>query len=89
MSVVIVDPQIARDNFLKKPFRLKHTLANNPLFALSRLVELAKSLPSDAIEYNSGKVSVGARPEDVPKIDLPAEDVIKTIEHAKDRKSVV
>ena len=80
MSVVIVDQQIARDNFLKKPFRLKHTLANNPLFALSRLVELAKSLPSDAIEYNSGKVAIGAKPEDVPKIDRLAEDVIKSIE---------
>lgn len=80
MSVVIVDPQIARDNFLKKPFRLKHTLANNPLFTLPRLVELAKSLPGDAIEYNSGKVAIGAKPEDVPKIDRSAEDVIKSIE---------
>ena len=80
MSVVIVDRQIARENFLKKPFRLKHTLANNPLFALSRLVELAKSLPRDAIEYNSGKVAIGAKPEEVPKIDRSAEDVIKSIE---------
>ncbi len=82
MSIVIVDPQVAKENFLKRPFRLKHSLADNALFTLPRLVELAKSLPRDAIEYNSGKVSVGARPEDVPKIDLPAEDVIKTIEHA-------
>lgn len=80
MSLVIVDPQIARDNFFKKPFRLRHTLANNPLFTLSRLVELAKSLPRDAIEYNSSKVAIGAKPEEVPKIDRSAEDVIKSIE---------
>ena len=82
MSIVMVDTQIARENFLKKPFRLQHGLANSPLFALPKLVELAKSLPRDAIEYNSGKVSIGAKPEDVPKIDRPAEDVIKSIETA-------
>lgn len=82
MSIVIVDRELARKNFLKQPFRLQHSLSFNPLFALPRLVQLAKTLPRDAIEYNSGKVAVGARPEDVPKIDLPAEDVIKTIEHA-------
>lgn len=80
MSVVIVNQQTARNYFLKKPFRLQHTLADNPLFALSRLVELAKSMPRDAIEYNSGKVAIGAKPEDVPKIGRSAEDVIKSIE---------
>jgi hypothetical protein len=80
MSIVIVDPKIAHQHFLKKPFMLKHTLADHPLFALPRLVELAKSLPRDSIEYNSGKVSVGVKPEDVPKIDMAAEDVIRSIE---------
>lgn len=80
MSVVIVDQQTARANFLKRPFGLKHTLAGNQLFTLSRLVELAKSMPRDAIEYSSGKVAIGAKPEDVPKIDRSAEDVIKSIE---------
>lgn len=82
MSIVIVDQQIARDNFLKTPFRLKHSLADNGLFTLQRLIELAKSQPRDAIEYNSGKVAVGVKPEDVPKIDMPAVDVIQSIEHA-------
>jgi Cupin-like domain len=82
MSIVIVDQHTARDNFLKKPFRLKHTLADNALFTLPRLIELAKSQPRDAIEYNSGKVAVGVKPEDVPKIDMPVVDVIKSIEHA-------
>jgi hypothetical protein len=82
MSVVIVDSQTAKENFLKHPFRLKHRLADNPLFSLSRLVELAKSMPRDAIEYNSGKVAIGVKPEDVPKIDMAAEDVIRSIEKA-------
>jgi Cupin-like domain len=82
MSIVIIDQKTARENFLKKPFCLKHSLANNALFTLPRLIQLAKSLPRDAIEYNSGKVAVGARPEDIPKIDMAAEDVIRTIEKA-------
>ncbi len=82
MSIVIVDQQIARENFLKRPFRLKHTLADHPLFTLPRLIELAKSQPRDSIEYSSGKVAVGAKPEDIPKIDRPAEAVIKSIEEA-------
>ena len=82
MSTVTVDPDIAREKFLKRPFTLKHALADHPLFTLQRLVELAQSLPRDRIEYNSGKVAPGTKPEDVPKIDLPAEDVIRRIETA-------
>ncbi len=82
MSIVSIDPAVAREKFLKRPFKLKHGLSGHPLFSLQRLVELAKSLPRDRIEYNSGKVAVGVKPEDVPKIDMPAEDVIRTIETA-------
>ncbi len=67
--------------FHKAPFRLKHALADHELFSLSRLVELAKSLPRDHIEYSSGKVDIDQRPEDIPKIDLPADQVIRQIEH--------
>ena len=80
MSIVIVDNKLASENFLKKPFRLKHSLAGNPLFTLPRLVALAKSQPRDAIEYNSGKVAVGAKSCEVPKLDMPAEAVISSIE---------
>lgn len=83
MRIVSVDSTMARENFLKQPFMLKHALADHPLFTLPRLVELAKSLPRDRIEYNGGKVAVGAKPEEVPKIDMPAEDVIARIETAK------
>jgi len=82
MSIVHVDPAFAQQNFLKRAFTLKHGLADNPLFTLPRLVELAKSMPRDAIEYNSGKIAVGIKGEDIPKIDRPAEDVIKSIETA-------
>jgi D-lyxose ketol-isomerase len=82
MSIVSIDPRIAREKFLKRAFELKHGLSDHPLFTLPCLVELAKSLPRDRIEFNSGKVAVGVKPENVPKIDMPAEDVIRKIETA-------
>ena len=82
MTIVHADSNLMREKFLKQPFTLKHGLADNPLFSLQRLITLAKSLPRDLIEYNSGKVAIGVKPEDIPKIDMPAEAVIKSIETA-------
>ena len=82
MSIVVVDSALAKASFLRKPFQLKHNLVGHPLFTLERLVQLAKSMPRDQIEYNSGKVAVGVKPEDVPKIDMAPEAVIKSIEKA-------
>lgn len=80
MTLVSVDAATAKTKFLKTAFTLKHSLADHPLFALSKLVELAKSMPRDKIEYNSGKVAIGVKPEDVPKIDKSPEEVIRAIE---------
>ncbi len=82
MSIVQVDPAIARQKFLKQPFMLKHSLADHPAFALDKLVELAQAMPRDRIEYASGKVAIGVKPEDVPTIDLPPAEVVRSIETA-------
>lgn len=80
MTLVHIDSATAKAKFLKEAFTLKHTLAGHPLFTLPRLVELAKSMPRDRIEYNSGKVAVGVKPEDIPRIDKSPDDVIRSIE---------
>jgi Cupin-like domain len=80
MSIISLDQSTAKAKFLKEAFTLRHHLVGNALFALPRLVELAKSLPRDRIEYNSGAVAVGVKPEDVPRIDMAPEDVIRSIE---------
>jgi hypothetical protein len=80
--MVTADPTVAREKFLKRPFALKHALADHPLFSLPRLVALAQSLPRDRIEYNSGKLPVGVKPEDVPRLDMPIAQVIRQIETA-------
>jgi Cupin-like domain len=82
MSIVTVDANVARDKFLKAPFALKHSLADHPLFTLERLIQLAQSMPRDRIEYNSGKVQPGQKPEDIASIDMPPAEVIKRIEEA-------
>ena len=82
MSIITLDPSIASQKFLKEAFTLKHHLVGNPLFTLPRLVSLAKSMPRDHIEYNSGKVAISVKPEDVPKIDMAPAEVIKSIETA-------
>ncbi len=80
MTLLALEDDLVRSKFHREPFQLRHTLADHPLFTLPRLIELAKSMPRDRIEYNSGKVAVGQRPEDIPQIDLPAEEVIRQIE---------
>ena len=82
MSIVTIDAGVAREKFLKAPFALTHGLTDHPLFTLERLVELAQSMPRDRIEYNSGKLLPGQRPQDIPSIDMAPPEVIKRIEEA-------
>jgi hypothetical protein len=70
------------DKLYRAPFHISHTLSDNPLFQLDRLVELAQSMPADRIEYNSGAVPPGVRPEDVPGLEMSVDDVIRQIETA-------
>ena len=80
MTLLALDDDLVCSKFHREPFQLKHTLADHPLFKLEKLIELAKSMPRDRIEYSSGNVGIDQRPEDIPRIDLPAEDVIRQIE---------
>ena len=82
MSLVAIGSAIVREKFLKSCFTLEHGLADHPLFALPRPVQLTQSLPRDRIEHNSSKVAVGARPEEVPKIDMNAAAAISSIKTA-------
>ena len=82
MPLIELDRAQARARFHRAPFAMKHGLAGHDLFTLPRLVALAQSMPRDRIEYNSGKLEPGVRPENVPGIAMPAEDVIRRIENA-------
>ena len=82
MPLIALDRSKARAGFHRAPFAMRHGLAGHDLFTLPRLVELAKSMPRDRIEYNSGRIEPGVRPEDVPGLTIPAEEVIRRIENA-------
>ncbi|ALA17576.1 MULTISPECIES: cupin-like domain-containing protein [Chelatococcus] len=66
--------------FPREPFATRHNLADHPLFSLTTLARLAKTLPRDRVEYNAGDVAPGVKPEDVPTLDMPAEEVVHRIE---------
>src|SRR5262245_54598305 len=60
------------------PFLLRHNLTGHPLFELPRLVELSKRLTN--IEYSSGKVPIGLKPELTPRTGLSVQETIRRIE---------
>jgi hypothetical protein len=74
-----VDREVFAAYFDKKPFHIRHGLADHPLFALPRLMELARRLPEAFVEYNAGALPVGVRPEDTPRTGLSAEETVRRI----------
>ena len=50
-----------RGKLYRSPMQVRHGFASNELFRLDRLVELARSMPRDRIEYNSGDVPPGVK----------------------------
>jgi oxalate decarboxylase/phosphoglucose isomerase-like protein (cupin superfamily) len=60
--------------------RLCHSLADQPLLKLERLVELGAAFPPESVEYNPGNLPIGIRPEDVPAPKLSITETIRSIE---------
>jgi len=69
-----------RARFPRETFPIQHDLAGHPLFALPRLIELAKTLPRDQLEYNSGKVGITQAADATPAVDLEPAEIIRRIE---------
>lgn len=64
----------------RAPFAITHELKDHALFTLPRLVELARSMPRDRIEYNSGKAAIDQDPQTTEAVDLSPADVVRRIE---------
>jgi ribosomal protein L16 Arg81 hydroxylase len=67
-------------DFDSKPFIVRHSLANHPLFELRRLAELARGISQENVEYNSGDVAVSLNPDATPRTGLSVEETIERIE---------
>ena len=78
-ALITVDPEICAAYFDRKPFHVRHALADHPLFALPRLMELARRLPEPFVEYNAGGLAVGVRPEETPRTGLSAAETVRRI----------
>ncbi len=72
-----------RAKFDKQPFLIEHDLCDHPLFDLNRILELAKQLPEDRVEYNLGDLPIGVDPAATPRNGMSVEDTIKRIETCK------
>lgn len=65
------------------PATLRHELAGHPLSAMDRLMKLARTLPADRIEYNSGDLPIGQDPDETPMNGLSAEETLRRIAENK------
>ncbi|MDF1780729.1 MAG: cupin-like domain-containing protein [Alcanivoracaceae bacterium] len=71
------------DRYPWRRFTIQHTLNNHPSLSLERLVEVARSLPRERVEFNLGTVDIGMRPEKVPINGLTPEETVRRIEENK------
>ncbi len=75
-----IDSETFRTHFNRKPYLLPHHLGDHPLFALPRLIELARSLPAEFVEYNAGNIPVSIDSRLTPRNGLSVEETIRRIE---------
>jgi hypothetical protein len=74
-----IDPEVFAAYFDRKPFHVRHALGDHPLFALPRLMQLARALPEEYVEYNGGALPVGVPPDQTPRNGLSAEETVRRI----------
>lgn len=78
-----IDSAQFRTHFDRQPFMIGHRLCDHPLFSLERLLELARSLPADCVEYNAGDIPLSLAPEMTPRNGLTADETLRRIADCK------
>ena len=82
-SLLRIDPARFGERFARQPFVVRHRLSDHPLFGLPRLIELARALPEDRVEYNAGDVPVSLDPARTPRTGLSIDETIRRIEECR------
>ena len=80
MTLLKLDPPVVSGCLNVRPFQIGHDLTQHPLFALPRLLELARQLPEANVEYNAGNIPVSVCPAETPRTGLSVEETIRRIE---------
>ena len=78
-----IDPATFRGCFDRRPFLIGHALTNHPLFEITRLMRLCRSLPESSVEYNAGNIPISVDPKRTPGNGLSAEETIRRIAQCK------
>lgn len=78
-----IDTDAFRGSFDRRPFLIGHDLTNHPLFGISRLMRLCRSLPETSVEYNAGNIPICVDPKRTPGNGLSAEETIRRIAECK------
>jgi hypothetical protein len=78
------EPEAFSSQFEKYGFSFAHRLAGHPLFAIEKLIVLAKSLSEvpGQVVYDAGDVRVDQRWDEVPLCDVPAHVLMERIDTA-------
>jgi hypothetical protein len=82
MKLLELESDTFRAQFPRRPFLVRHHLADHPLFAISRLLELSKALPESCVEYNEGNIPVNMGYQASPRTGLSVEETIRRIREA-------
>ena len=83
MALLDFDRSRFAADFNVRPFAVRHALADHPAFRLERLVELARRLPADTVEYNAGDLPLTQDPKLTPQTGLSIEETIRRIHEAR------
>ncbi|HKQ26592.1 MAG TPA: hypothetical protein VJT81_19255 [Burkholderiales bacterium] len=82
-GVLDIDAVTFRECFDRGPFQIGHDLTNHPLFEISRLMQLCRTLPETSVEYNAGNIPISVDSEKTPGNGLSAEETIRRIAECK------
>jgi len=82
-SLLEIDAAPFAEHFNRQPFLIGHRLCEHPLFAVDRLLALARTLPPCSIEYNAGELPIAIEHERTPMNGLSAEETIRRIADCK------
>ncbi len=74
------DPNQFRENFPDRGFKVRHNLCDQPELQLPSLIELARRLPENQVEYYSGKVAIDQDGRKYPKNGLSIVETVRRIE---------
>lgn len=82
-ATIVIDPETFAGAYPERAFTVRHRLAEHPLLTVERLLDLARRLPAEQIEYNAGDLPIGQDPAATPRTGLSVEETIRRIRECR------